>query len=274
MCRCNITLSSSKEFQHHTTLHHRSTAAVNTGKFKCLLCEYSTNYKQALQIHSVVHGTSPPYTCILCSTRFSSTEEINTHVAVHTGQHNLKCRFANCEFMTKNSSLLNRHYRATHGKNSTAHKSDKELNKHDYICDKCPYSTSKYSSFTIHQFKHQARYHCSMCSYSCLAHDAMRKHYVSSHRRHGPTMLSRSAAAAAPVAGAVVMSAAIEDKLQKCIICEYKTSYLDEMNRHVDNQHTIKKCSMCNYSTVDRRAYNLHVEVGIYYQLIICYSTS
>ena len=249
-------LSSPEEVEQHFTLYHKS-AATNTGKFKCLLCEYSTNYKQALQIHSVVHGTAPPFLCVVCNMIFTTTQEINNHIAVHTGQHNLKCSYNNCEFTTKNSSLLNRHYRSAHSKNAAApmYLTPPEENKHVYICDKCPYSTSKYSSFTIHQAKHQHSYHCTMCSYSCPTQEAMRKHYVSSHRRHGPMIISRSAATQ-PVVG--TMSPAT----QKCAMCEYKTSYIDEMHRHVENRHTIKQCSMCNYKTIDTRAYNLHVEVS------------
>jgi len=138
-----------------------------------------------------------------------------------------------------------------------------DLTEKRYYCGECDFSTDGDRQWRLHQLKHLPRYHCTLCAFSSLANDVMKRHYRSVHKRPPPVFLTTTA----PKETAKTTA---ESRHLKCNLCNFRTSYSDELTRHVQQMHVIKKCAMCNYMTVDKRQYNLHVEV--LYHLLYTYS--
>ncbi|XP_031626909.1 zinc finger protein 182-like [Contarinia nasturtii] len=58
---------------------------------KCDLCEYSTNVKSNLKVHSRTHTNERPYGCKYCSKSFITKQRLSYHIKVHVKEFLFHC---------------------------------------------------------------------------------------------------------------------------------------------------------------------------------------
>lgn len=85
---------------------------ISLKHFQCDLCPYSTNYKQRLKRHSLVHSGERPYKCEMCDRIFTQSTSLTRHRLIHTGQKPFSCDVCNTSFRQENH--LKKHMRRQH----------------------------------------------------------------------------------------------------------------------------------------------------------------
>ncbi|KAL1485491.1 hypothetical protein MTO96_031912 [Rhipicephalus appendiculatus] len=78
---------------------------------RCLVCGYTTPYKQRMQCHQRIHTGERPYKCKHCDMAFKQMPHLTEHVRIHTGERPFQCHLCPMNFTQQNA--LMRHL-ATH----------------------------------------------------------------------------------------------------------------------------------------------------------------
>ncbi|XP_031637773.1 zinc finger protein 62-like [Contarinia nasturtii] len=70
-------------------------------RFKCQLCEYSSNYRADLNKHTRIHTGEKPYRCGSCGREFTKMQSLKVHKATHINEFPFHCRICFSGFYQK-----------------------------------------------------------------------------------------------------------------------------------------------------------------------------
>ncbi|XP_031639314.1 zinc finger protein 107-like, partial [Contarinia nasturtii] len=65
---------------------------METKRFQCEVCEYSSNRKWCLNVHSRTHTGEKPYRCNICQKEFTQPNNLKQHKVTHTKEFSFHCR--------------------------------------------------------------------------------------------------------------------------------------------------------------------------------------
>lgn len=200
------------------------------GRFKCLLCHYANNHKIALDLHSVVHEGSGPYTCKRCLFVTEDAAELNHHVKQHTGEQRFHCTHPGCEYSSNNSSNLKRHSRS-HRDTSKLSAEEPELRLH-----------SDDSSIDIN-----------------IQQDSTRACSAETQQNLSGSLLGQLASVVnginttrfSVIAENLPETPPTDVEILQCDQCEYHTTNPTNLRRHKikHRAHPSHRCTVCSYTT-------------------------
>ncbi|KAH7932495.1 hypothetical protein HPB51_029256 [Rhipicephalus microplus] len=72
---------------------------------RCLVCGYTTPFKQRMQCHQRIHTGERPHKRRYCSRAFKQTAHLTEHVHIHTGERPFQCHLCPMNF-TRQSTLM------------------------------------------------------------------------------------------------------------------------------------------------------------------------
>ena len=119
------------------------------GRFKCDLCEFSTNRRFDLHRHRSIHTGERPYGCDICGKKFSRLSNVKIHRRTHTGERPYSCSV--CGEAFRSDSSMRRHL---HGHTGEV-----------WLCDQCGKSFSNSSCYNRHIKTHIGgnEHQCQVC---------------------------------------------------------------------------------------------------------------
>ena len=127
-------------------------------RYQCEHCEYRTDCKRRLRLHTSTHSSEKPIACTLCEFRCKREDSLKNHMRRHTGEKPYKCD--SCDFETN-----------SHG-NLWTHKKIKHSDVKNYSCKYCDYSAKLASSIKSHEklihLTTSQLYKCQQCSFKSM----------------------------------------------------------------------------------------------------------
>ncbi|XP_055871000.1 zinc finger protein 850-like [Biomphalaria glabrata] len=191
--------------------------------FKCPLCRYAATFDWNLTVHMMIH-TSGSFQCEICD--YSSKIKANflRHIRSHTGEKPYKCPFCNHASSTSNSLTV--HIR-------------RHTNERPFQCDKCEYNSNNKSSLIRHIRSHTGEkpYKCPYCNYSSTTSDCLTVH-IRTHTNERPFQCEicdyRSKSKMTLVTHIRTHTG---EKPFKCVHCSYCSSQKGSLKRHELKKH-------------------------------------
>ncbi|KAJ0183018.1 hypothetical protein K1T71_000994 [Dendrolimus kikuchii] len=187
---------------------------------KCDKCDYTTVYRNCLELHVRSHTTPKPYACLLCSYTSKYPTSLNRHVLVHHQyekegkEADFKCPI--CEYKT--------HYKWNLYAHTRKHKIDKQFH-----CEHCPYATSYKHNYLKHAKVHnkkEIKFKCDKCPFITKFEGHITRHLAKIHNE-------------------------VLDKAKKCDYCDFSTLTGWRLNIHKQRsrQEVLLKCAYCDFET-------------------------
>ena len=93
-------------------------------RYKCILCDYTTNKRCSMINHRTTHFPEKPVACSLCNFRCKRQDLLEKHMRVHTKEKRFQCKL--CDFATTHEGNLKNHKNLVHSSKV-------------YYCDLCDY---------------------------------------------------------------------------------------------------------------------------------------
>ncbi|XP_063383310.1 zinc finger protein 84-like [Cydia fagiglandana] len=233
---------------------------VHSGEkpFKCKLCSYSTAYKAHLQIHDRIHTGERPYKCDQCSYASIQKCDLSVHKRVHSGEKPHKC--SHCIFACKRKRDLLAHERT--------HKVEKP-----FKCEHCDYSSNRKRDLLIHvsrthslktTINDQNTYKCDHCSYTSPSRRNWKNHIRIMHMKIKPYKCGQcDYETRDKIRFGTHVKKHTGEPIQlhyKCSQCKYATNHKHHMLGHQRTHSGEKpfKCGHCSYATAYRRELLAH----------------
>ncbi|KAM3956063.1 uncharacterized protein ACR2FA_010012 [Aphomia sociella] len=190
-----------------------------TKTMTCDICNYTTVYKNCLELHMLGHNNSKPYCC---------------------GQ---------CEYTTKYPTALYRHVMIKHD-NAV----EKQVPIHK--CDQCNYSSYFKWNLSAHKRKHklEKQFKCEHCNYET----AYRHNYLKHSKIHNDNICFKcdKCPFATKFEGHITRHLAkihneVIEKANKCDMCDFstKTRWRLNVHRQRSKQEDVLKCAYCDFET-------------------------
>ncbi|CAB3257384.1 unnamed protein product [Arctia plantaginis] len=193
---------------------------------QCEECDYTTVYKNCLQLHILGHTNFKPFSC------------------------------DSCDYVTKYPSSLQRHVLTQHGETT-----DKEKELSVYTCEQCPYTSYYKCNLNSHKRKHklEKEFKCDHCPYTT----AYRHNFVKHSKVHNKTDSHRYKCDKCPFVtkfeGHITRHLAkihneVSDKANRCDLCDFSTKVRWRLNIHKQRskQEEVMKCNYCDFETFYR----------------------
>ena len=234
--RCAYTTNRKDSLQKHQVVH-------TTIRLPCEQCQKSFKRKKGLKRHQIVHTNQKQETCGQCSKSFISNPNLKAHQKlVHTTIRLHKCE--QCRWSFKRNTDLKRHILGHQEKHcdhcAFTTKDVRAFNKHikvnhdgiKFQCNMCDNEYLVKGDLKRHEkAKHEIVLKCSLCKYSSWSEEKLRNHRKTKH----------------------------ESKLIKCGLCCYKSWSFENVNGHKKREHSILiKCDSCEFSNVYKEKVKRH----------------
>ncbi|XP_026483394.2 zinc finger protein 761-like isoform X1 [Vanessa tameamea] len=197
-----------------------------TKVLNCDECDYTTVYKNCLDLHVAGHKDSKPFSCQLC------------------------------EYTTKYPTSLQRHVMIKHPSDdaSVSEKDKKPLPMHK--CDECEYSSYFKWNLTAHKRKHkqEKQFKCPHCTYAT----AYRHNFVKHCKVHNECVFYKcdKCPFVTKFEGHITRHLAkihneVTEKANKCEYCDFSTMVRWRLNIHQQRskQEAPMKCEYCEFET-------------------------
>lgn len=190
---------------------------------KCDKCEYTTTYRNCLELHVLSHTSQKPLACELCSYTTKYPTCLNRHVLVHhqckddMKEGDFKCPV--CDYTSYFKWNLYAHMRK--------HKYEKQ-----FRCEHCPYATSYKHNFLKHNKVHKKqdmKFKCDKCTFVTKYEGHIMRHLAKIHNE-------------------------VIEKAKKCDFCDFSTLTGWRLNVHKQRskQDAALKCTYCAFETFYR----------------------
>ena len=167
-CHCDQVFESSRSYKRHKRLVH-----LKIRPFKCHFpdCDFSTDTKQQIRLHSVVHSDDRPFVCQIdnCGKKIKVKYQMKSHQKfVHRACAKLlRCEWPGCDYDT------------THKRNLGLHMSTHTVNRNNVPCD-WPKCIKRFR--TVIAMREHRRIHTAAKSHSC-------SHAGCHYKTHKPSFL-------------------------------------------------------------------------------------
>lgn len=192
-----------------------------TKTLTCDVCNYTTVYKNCLELHMLGHNNSKPYGC------------------------------NQCDYTTKYPTALYRHVMIKHEKKGSE---EKQVPVHK--CDQCDYTSYFKWNLSAHKRKHklEKQFKCKHCPYAT----AYRHNYQKHGKIHNENMCFKcdKCPFVTKFEGHITRHLAkihneVTEKANKCDMCDFSTKTRWRLNVHKQRskQETILKCGYCEFET-------------------------
>ena len=142
-------------------------------KYKCLQCQYSTNYMADLNNHRNTHSGDWVY-CPVCNKGYKSQKSMKVHFKTHTGQTRGLCGIGGCTFGHNDFGVIQAHQYEIHGP---------QYGK----CNICPVCNRKFSNIRTLD-RHLRNVHedktlkCPVCGKNYKSRPNMERHISVEHK--------------------------------------------------------------------------------------------
>lgn len=111
-------------------------------RYPCLTCHKRFSSSEGLRLHLAVHSGERPHVCTICTKAFMRKRELDRHMATHTGMRPFKC--TSCEKSFGRKDKLVRHMRIH------------DINR-EHVCPVCGASFNRKDGLTHHMKTHAAK---------------------------------------------------------------------------------------------------------------------
>ncbi|KAI5719529.1 hypothetical protein M8J76_011534 [Diaphorina citri] len=140
-----------------------------------------------LQKHTTLVHTQQgrPYTCDKCESSFKTSENLKSHMAIHSETKMFKCNECNMKCRTKMALKIH----------STSHQLDLP-----FECELCEYRCARKSNLRSHMSTHSENcsYVCEHCEFCANTEDDLEEHVVNAHFRPTHPVAERKKSTAPP----------------------------------------------------------------------------
>ena len=87
------------------------TPTIGKRPFKCFDCGKSFSTRQNFQVHVRIHTGERSFKCSRCEKSFFHSGSLQRHIRIHTGERPFKCDFFGCQMSFSGRSNLRKHIR-------------------------------------------------------------------------------------------------------------------------------------------------------------------
>ncbi|KAJ8707869.1 hypothetical protein PYW07_011546 [Mythimna separata] len=193
----------------------------NKRSLKCDICDYTTIYKNCLNLHILGHTNTKPYSCDICEYTTKYPNSLHRHVMI---QHELKT----AQEKLDNFNCDECPYSTVFKWNLKAHKRKHKLEK-QYKCDQCNYATAYRHNYMKHSKVHNKQeviFKCDKCPFITKYEGHIARHLAKIHNE-------------------------VSEKANKCDLCDFSTKVRWRLNVHKrrSKQKDVIKCSSCEFET-------------------------
>ncbi|XP_052228058.1 histone-lysine N-methyltransferase PRDM9-like isoform X6 [Dreissena polymorpha] len=136
-------------------------------KYNCELCSYFGNKSDNLKSHMRIHTGERLYKCEVCGHACNRSGNLKKHMSIHTGERLYKCEV--CGYACNQSGDLKSHMRIHTGERL-------------YKCEVCGYACNQICNLKTHMRIHTGEkpYKCEVCGYACN-HSSRLKNHMKKH---------------------------------------------------------------------------------------------
>ena len=197
---------------------------------KCDECDYTTEAKGSLHIHTKNRITGSMYNCHICDYRNCFHVGLRIHIK-HVHNETIKIP------------------RSNNGKGQKQKKSDASPNAKKYSCSECDYTTETMHCLRVH-LKNRSEgpsFKCHKCEYRNCYRFGLRKHRTKVHNEKIQENTSSTSKSL---------------KTYNCTDCKFVTNYRHSLVHHARTQHNrdiiLLTCNLCSFQTAKQQLLFLH----------------
>ena len=193
-------------FRSELNYHIRNAHDQSAKNLKCGLCSFTTNKKDSLEKHVLIHFERPEYKCKYCSFISCSKSSLRSHMFTQHTNKVYRCNFQGCNNAYMEENDLFDHIKASHHTKIYACPQcpmsfdvEKYLDhhlaiKHDdqsiprFKCKHCSKLYLSVSGFEAHMLKHTngeaKKYICDICGKEFILPNSFRQHMNTHNKRY------------------------------------------------------------------------------------------
>lgn len=145
--------------------------------WQCKTCHKTLTSRHSLKRHALIHTDMRLYKCIQCEYKTNHTQDLDSHIAKHTGNY-IKCEF--CVFIANSRKSLQKHVKLIHIRGQPK-------------CEFCDYQVHKKVNMEFHRKLHGLKdtIKCDFCDYLCLKKKNLNSHVQRAHEKKQNIMLQQ-----------------------------------------------------------------------------------
>lgn len=257
---CNGSFNSVILLKRHCTVVH-SLDSSTLKPFSCDICSKKFSFQSNLKRHRDYHNNIRSHVCTICGKAFVTRKDLKCHEFIHNNERTFKCE--SCDKAFKTSKNLNTHQKIVHN--------DPSLWK--YCCSYCQKRFPMKSNYDAHIRRHEndKRHACDICNKTFVTKSEMRIHVRlhSNIREFKCEHCSKEyknkygfQIHLAKMHGVGTVKIPIRERKYACHICPSTFYDISKLNRHLCSHTGIKpfECSHCDKKFRDKWNLRQHLK--------------